>query len=115
MINAIIKGTLKTTNEKPIQSASLTIKINDKKVGTSKTNKNGIFTFKYNAKTIGKNNITISFTQNKCYKKTTAKTTFKVTAKRTKITINSIPKTKLGKTIKIRGKFTDTSGRVLKM
>ena len=91
--NAIIKGTFKTTNGKPIQSAKLNIKINGKTVGITKTNKNGIFTYKYKTKKIGKNNITISFTENNGYKKNTAKTTFKVTLKRTKITINNIPKT----------------------
>ena len=112
--NATIKGTLKSTNGKTLGYLTLTVKVNGAKVGTTKTNANGTFTYKYKTQKVGTNNITITYEGATKYKTTTTKTIFNVTAKKTKITINTISKTKIGNNATITGKYTDTSGNNLR-
>ncbi|RAP50389.1 MAG: hypothetical protein BZ138_06700, partial [Methanosphaera sp. rholeuAM270] len=91
--NATIKGKLKTNyGGTPLKNTIIKITINEKTY-TTKTDNNGIFTYNYKTNTLGTNNITVTYEGNTKYAGRTMKTTFTVTQKPTKITINKIANT----------------------
>lgn len=110
--NVTITGKLTDKNNKALANTTVVLTVNNAKK-TLKTDSKGIFRHIVKASRIGTNNVTVTYAGNTKYSKVTAKTTFKVTPKTTKITITKIAKTKLGKTVTITGKCTDTSGRKL--
>ncbi|RAP49510.1 MAG: hypothetical protein BZ138_07590 [Methanosphaera sp. rholeuAM270] len=111
---ATITGSLKTSNDQKLGQYTLTFNVNGAKVATTKTDTNGTFTYKYKTNTIGTNNITVTFAGTKEYKTANSKTTFNVTPKATKITINKISNTKYANNATIKGTFKTNSGTPLK-
>ncbi|WP_323735868.1 Ig-like domain-containing protein [Methanosphaera sp. ISO3-F5] len=73
----IIKGKFTNNKAKALMSATIILKINGKKYST-KTDKNGEFTYNYKTNKIGTNNITAYFRGNDYYKYNSTKKTFKV-------------------------------------
>ncbi|MBR0473049.1 MAG: Ig-like domain repeat protein, partial [Methanosphaera sp.] len=78
-----------------------------------KTVAGGKFTYTVAAKTVGTNNVTVSYNGNKNYNGVSAKKTFKVYKQGLKITVNKITGTKYKNTVKVTGKLTDANGKVI--
>ena len=74
-----------------------------------------MFSYSVRAGRVGLNGVVLSFGGNARFAATSTNKTFNVTAKATKITINSISKVKKGNTATITGKFTDSSGNPLRL
>lgn len=111
--NTTITGKYTDHNGKNLKNTTIQLKINNKKY-TTKTDNNGTYTFNYNAKTPGKNNITISYPGNSKYMSTTIKSTFNVTSKKTLIKINKIPDTYYNSISSISGYYIDSENKPLK-
>ncbi|WP_323735626.1 Ig-like domain-containing protein [Methanosphaera sp. ISO3-F5] len=72
-----ITGKLTDSFKSPVINSLVKIKIN-KKTALVKTNKQGVYTYNYKTITKGTNTVTVTFVGSTNYKKTTAKTIFKV-------------------------------------
>ena len=107
-----ITGVLSDANGKLIANTLLNLDINGKTVKV-KTVAGGKFTYTVAAKTVGTNNVTVSYNGNKNYNSVSAKKTFKVYKQGLKITVNKITSTKYKNTVKVTGKLTDANGKVI--
>ncbi|WP_323736946.1 Ig-like domain repeat protein [Methanosphaera sp. ISO3-F5] len=107
-----ITGVLSDANGKLIANTLLNLNINGKTVKV-KTVAGGKFTYTVAAKTVGTNNVTVSYNGNKNYNGVSAKKTFKVYKQGLKITVNKITSTKYKNTVKVTGKLTDANGKVI--
>lgn len=108
-----VTGKLVDKSGKIIKNAAVKIKVNTKTV-TVKTNDNGVYTYKFNATKVGKNNVTVSYATTTNYKASSVKTTFTITKKATKLTFTNVTNKKLGSTVTLTGKLTASSGAVIK-
>lgn len=109
----VIKGNVTSNTGTKLKNVNVIVSVNGVKK-TVKTNKYGVYTLRINATRVGTNNVTVTFKGNANYKAVTKKTTFKVVAKATKISITSIASVKVGKKAVIKGKFTTLGGGILK-
>ena len=107
-----VTGVLSDANGKLIANTLLNLNINGKTVKV-KTVAGGKFTYTVAAKTVGTNNVTVSYNGNKNYNSVSAKKTFKVYKQGLKITVNKITSTKYKNTVKVTGKLTDANGKVI--
>ena len=110
---AVISGKFRDTSGNVLRYTTLTLNINGNTY-YAKTDNDGVFSYNYRTNTVGDNTVKISFAGNVRYAGTTSAKTFTVTAKSTRITINSIPTTRYSSYVNITGKYTDTSGNALK-
>ncbi|WP_323735858.1 Ig-like domain-containing protein [Methanosphaera sp. ISO3-F5] len=109
---ALITGSYKTINGKPLKNTVITLNINGKKYKT-KTYSSGNYFYKYKANKVGTNTIIATSSGNNEYKAATTKTTFKVTKKGTRIRLNNINSTEYKDYAIITGKFVDNKGKPL--
>ena len=110
--NATITGKLTTKDGKILANQNMNLNINGKTV-TVKTDKNGIFSYKYQTNKVGTNNITLTYTGNGNYQGTSLRKTFTVSKLDLKITINKITTVAYGEKIIIKGTFKDKNGKIL--
>ncbi|MBR0472846.1 MAG: Ig-like domain repeat protein [Methanosphaera sp.] len=108
----IITGTLKNAYNQTIKKQPITLQINNKKI-TIKTNNKGIYKHTIKAETLGKNNITASFSK-KHYSKNIQHRTFTVTKKTLKIKLNPITRVHYSMNTSITGKVTDNNNKTIK-
>ena len=108
-----ITGKLKDKNGKLIKNATIQIKVNNKTFNT-RTNNEGIYKYLIKASIIGTNNITVTYKGNKDYQKTTNKTTFKVSASKTKLTIPTYKQKQYKQKVTITGKLKDNYNNIIK-
>lgn len=108
-----ITGKLVDKSGAAIKNAAVKVKVNAKTVSV-KTNTNGVFNAKVNATTVGKNNVTVTYAGNTNIKAITAKKTFTVAKKDTKITFNEVSEKTKGTKVTLSGKLTDVSGVAIK-
>ena len=110
--NTTITGKLTTKDGKILANQNMNLNINGKTV-TVKTDKNGIFSYKYQTNKVGTNNITLTYTGNGNYQGTSLRKTFTVSKLDLKITINKITTVAYGEKIIIKGTFKDKNGKIL--
>ena len=77
---AVITGRFTTDTGVALKTSTLTLNINGAKVSV-KTDNNGIYTYNYKTKTVGINNVTVSYAGNIRYAATNTNTTFTVVKK----------------------------------
>ncbi|RAP51225.1 MAG: hypothetical protein BZ138_05705 [Methanosphaera sp. rholeuAM270] len=106
--NYTISGKYETTSGVELGNTQVTVMINNVKK-TVKTNTNGVFTLKMKANIVGTNNVTVSYPGNQRYNKASAKTSFNVVAKDTKITINKISQAQYSDKVTVTGKLISTN------
>lgn len=92
----------------------LIININGKSFST-KTDANGVYVLNYTTNTLGQNNVTVSYYGDEKYPQLSNNASFTVTKKDTKLSVEPIQNTTIGKQITIKGKYTDSSGNPLKL
>jgi len=108
-----IQGTLKSDDGTYLTNTYVNIDVNGAKYKNI-TNNEGKFSLKYITRTVGKNNVSISFNENNYYKSSSTTTSFNVIPQVTKITLNSIPKTMFSDVVTISGRYTDKNNVVLR-
>ncbi|RAP43657.1 MAG: hypothetical protein BZ136_09460 [Methanosphaera sp. rholeuAM74] len=111
--NVTITGTYKDANGNPLKNTTVKININGKTVGV-KTDKNGVFTYTTQAKTMGTNNVSISFAGNTKFRGTVSYITFEVIKQKTEITINPIDSVIKGENVTISGAYKDADGNPIR-
>ncbi|WP_323737532.1 Ig-like domain repeat protein (plasmid) [Methanosphaera sp. ISO3-F5] len=84
-----VTGSLMDNNNKAINGAQITLKINSKSVNV-KTAKDGSLTYTTSATSMGTNNVTATYNGNTKYNKVTAKTTFKVNKQNLILTVDRV-------------------------
>lgn len=109
----VIKGNLTSNTGVILRNVNVIVSVNGVKK-TVKTNSKGAYILKVNATRVGTGNVTVLFEGNSNYKSVSKKTSFKVVAKPTKITINGIGTVKIGQSVAIKGRFTTSGGGILK-
>ncbi len=107
-----ITGKIKDINEKGLYNINALITINGK-LYKAKTDSTGAFTLTLAAKTIGSNNITISYGGNANYNSYETNTTFNVDKQDIIITYDAIADTKYKDDLTITGKITDINQKAL--
>ncbi len=110
--NTTITGKLISKDGTVLANQNIKLNINGKTV-TTKTDNNGIFTYKYQTNKVGTNNITTTYNGNSNYQGTTLKKTFTVSKLGLKITINKIITKAYGEKVTIKGTFKDKNGKIL--
>lgn len=111
--NITITGKYNDIDGNILRWTPLFVNINGKNY-TTRTNELGQFTFKYTTNKIGTNNVKIYYLGNERYAATETNTTFTVTSKTTKITVNNIPTVHYSENISITGKYNDIDGNILR-
>ena len=111
--NITITGKYNDIDGNILRWTPLFVNINGKNY-TTRTNELGQFTFKYSTNKIGTNNVKIYYLGNERYAATETNTTFTVTSKTTKITVNNIPTVHYSENISITGKYNDIDGNILR-
>ena len=111
--NITITGKYNDIDGNILRWTPLFVNINGKNY-TTRTNELGQFTFKYSTNKIGTNNVKIYYLGNERYAATETNTTFTVTSKTTKITVNNIQTVHYSENISITGKYNDIDGNILR-
>ncbi|MBE6486926.1 MAG: hypothetical protein E7Z85_08820 [Methanosphaera stadtmanae] len=109
----VISGKYTDKNGVNLRYTPITLNINGIKYTTT-TNNYGDYTFNYKTNNVGSNVVTSSYPGNTRYSGTTFTTTFYVTNKDTKITINPIETKSIVSILRITGKYEDNSGNKLR-
>lgn len=110
--NITISGKLTDSNARVIGNVDVKLKINGKTV-TVKTDKNGIFKYKYQTNIVGINNLTATFNGNSQYSSNSISTTFKVEKLDLILTVSRVRSVAYGENITIQGTFKDKNGKIL--
>lgn len=108
-----ITGKCYQTDNKPLKSTSLNLKVNNNNLNCH-TDNNGKFKVGITAKDVGINNISVIYKGDKTYKSTNTTATFTVIAQVTNLTLDEINECEYTDTIHIKGKYTDQNSKVLR-
>lgn len=108
-----VKGHYADKNGVNLRYTNIQIKINNVNY-YSKTDNEGVFAFDYQTRTVGVNNITVSYPGNQKYSGDSFSSTFNVIPKATSISINDIKPAQYTDTIIVTGSYKDVDGRVLR-
>ncbi|MBR0472060.1 MAG: Ig-like domain repeat protein [Methanosphaera sp.] len=108
-----IEATVKDNRGIGVTSGNLAFNVNGKKT-TIKTNKDGVFTYKYKTTKVGSNTVTATFAANNKYTASSAKKTFTITKKTSKLTVTKVANKIYNDKVTITGKLVDNSGAVIK-
>ena len=108
-----VTGSLMDNNNKAINGAQITLKINSKSVKV-KTAKDGSFTYTTSATSMGTNNITATYNGNTKYNKVTGKTTFKVNKQNLILTVDRVASgLKFKDPLVVGGRLVDGNGKAV--
>ena len=108
-----VTGSLMDNNNKAINGAQITLKINSKSVKV-KTGKDGSFTYTTSATSMGTNNVTATYNGNTKYNKVTGKTTFKVNKQNLILTVDRVASgLKYKDPLVVGGRLVDGNGKAV--
>ena len=111
--NVTITGKFTEDNGKAISNTNLNVSINGKQYKT-KTDGNGVYNFSTQVKTVGVNNVTVSYAGNTNYNSYAANSTFTV-KQPTWIKTASMANVEIGTTVKIVGRLlSNVTGQAIK-
>lgn len=112
--NVVISGVFIDRFANAVSNTNLIITVNGKNYSV-KTDSKGKYSLNYKTGLIGVNNVTVSYYGNTNYPLLKNMSTFNVTRKDTRLSVEKIADAKLGSNITIKGKYTDSSGNPLKL
>ena len=107
-----IKGVLTDEYNNRLTSSVLSVTVNNVK-HTVTTDSNGAFALNYKTTSVGQNSVKVNYAGNNVYSEATASTAFTVTAKVTRIVLNSIAAVKYSDNMTVSGKLTTGDGVAL--
>ncbi|WP_323736106.1 C1 family peptidase [Methanosphaera sp. ISO3-F5] len=107
-----ISGILSDEYNTRLTGTQLSVTVNNVK-HTVTTDSNGAFTLNYKTTSVGQNSVSISYAGSSIYSTGSASTVFTVTAKDTRIVLNSIPAVKYSDSMTVSGKLTTSDGLLL--
>jgi len=107
--NVTITGKYTDIDGNNLRYTPIVITINGVKY-SNYTNSEGVFTYTFRLNKLGENNVTVAYPGNSRYKGANDSTTFNVTKKDTKFTLNIPNQIQYSDIITINGQYTDTNG-----
>ena len=111
--NVTVTGNFTTATGKAVTNANVKVVVNGVK-NYAKTDKNGVYSFTFQADTIGVNEVTVGYSGNAKYDAYETATTFNVLGKMpVVVTYEPISDVNFGENVTITGKFTTTTGKAI--
>ena len=108
-----IRGKYLDKNGVRLKQTNILIDINNNRY-CSKTDGSGVFVLNYKTRSVGTNNVSISYPGNLRYNGDSCNCTFNVTPKLTVITIDDVKQVQYSDNVNVTGNYRDTSGNVLR-
>ncbi len=111
--NVTVTGNFTTSNGKAITNANVKVVVNGVK-NYAKTDRNGVYSFIFQADTVGVNEVTVGYSGNAKYEAYETATTFNVVGKMpVVVTYEPIGDVNFGDNVTITGKFTTITGKAI--
>ncbi len=111
--NVTVTGNFTTATGKAVTNANVKVVVNGVK-NYAKTDKKGVYSFTFQADTLGVNEVTVGYSGNAKYEAYETATTFNVLGKMpVVVTYEPIGDVNFGENVTITGKFTTTTGKAI--